>query len=72
MEKTPAYTLSAKTGGGPIAEGKYIGWLVGYLETGADVYFFATIIEGASFAGIRDKRLKITKRALTELGYLQK
>jgi len=72
MEKTPAYTLSAKTGGGPIAEGKYIGWLVGYLETGADVYFFATNIEGASFAGIRDKRLKITKRALTELGYLPK
>lgn len=72
MEKTPAYTLSAKTGGGPVAEGKYIGWLVGYLETGKDVYIFATNIEGASFAEIRDKRIKITKQALAELGFLPK
>jgi len=72
MEKTPAYTLSAKTGGGPIGEGKYIGWLVGYVEKGEGVYFFATNIEGASFNEIRNKRLKITKQALTELGYLPK
>ena len=72
MEKTPSYTLSAKTGGGPTGKGKYIGWLVGYVEKGEDVYFFATNIEGASFAEIRDRRLKITKQALTELGYLPK
>jgi len=72
MEKTPAYTLSAKTGGGPIAEGKYIGWLVGYLEKGQDVYIFATNIEGVNFAEIRDKRMKITKQALAELGFLPK
>lgn len=70
FEKTPIYTLSAKTGGGPIAEGVYIGWFVGYLETKGNVYFFATNLEGASFAGIREKRIEVTKQILTKLGYL--
>ncbi|HLM00523.1 MAG TPA: penicillin-binding transpeptidase domain-containing protein [Pyrinomonadaceae bacterium] len=72
FEKTPGYTLSAKTGGGPIAEGKYIGWFVGYLEAASSVYYFATNIEGASFAEIRDKRIEMTKKILTELEYLPK
>ena len=72
LEKTPAYKLSAKTGGGSIAEGKYIGWFVGYLETNGNVYFFATNIEGASYVEIRDKRIGLTKQILTALGYLPK
>ncbi|HEX8251196.1 MAG TPA: penicillin-binding transpeptidase domain-containing protein [Pyrinomonadaceae bacterium] len=72
FEKTPRYALSAKTGGGPIAEGKVIGWFVGYLEIKGNVYFFATNIEGASFAEIRDKRIEMTKKILTELEYLPK
>jgi beta-lactamase class D len=71
-EKTPAYTLSAKTGGGQIAEGVYIGWFVGYLETRGNVYFFALNIEGASFLEIRDKRIEMTKKILAELEYLPK
>jgi beta-lactamase class D len=57
FEKTPAYTLSAKTGGGPLAEGVYIGWYVGYVEAQGKVGFFALNLEGASFAEIRDKRI---------------
>ena len=72
VEKTPQYTLGAKTGGGPIAEGTYIGWFVGYLETRGNVYFFATNIEGSSFQGIREKRIEVTRRALAELGLLPK
>jgi beta-lactamase class D len=72
LEKTPAYTLSAKTGGGSIAEGTYIGWFVGYLETQGNVYFFACNIEGTSYPEIREKRIDLTKRVLTELGYLPK
>jgi beta-lactamase class D len=72
LEKTPAYQLSAKTGGGPISAGKYIGWFVGYLETKDNVYFFATNIEGANFAEIRDKRIELTKQILTALGLLPK
>jgi beta-lactamase class D len=70
FEKTPAYKLSAKTGGGSIAEGKYIGWFVGYLETQGNVYFFATNIEGSSYSEIREKRIDVTKKILSELGYL--
>lgn len=72
LEQTPAYRLSAKTGGGSIAGGKVIGWFVGYLETGGNVYFFATNIEGPTYAAIRDRRIEITKRILASLGYLPK
>ena len=72
FEQTPTYKLSAKTGGGPIDEGIYIGWFVGYLETQGNVYFFATNIEGPSFEEIRDKRIELTKQILKELGYLAK
>jgi beta-lactamase class D len=73
MEATATYKLSGKTGGGgPITDGTYIGWFVGYLETSSNVYFFATNIEGKSFAEIGDKRIALTKKALIELGYLPK
>jgi beta-lactamase class D len=70
LEETPAFKLSAKTGGGSIAQGTYIGWFVGYLETQGNVYFFACNIEGKSYPEIRDKRIDVTKRILRELGYL--
>lgn len=70
LEETPAYKLSGKTGGGSAGNGKALGWFVGYVETGRDVYFFATNIEGESFAAIRDKRIDLTKQILTTLGYL--
>ena len=72
FEKTPTYQLSAKTGGGPIDEGIYIGWFVGYLEANGNVYFFATNIEGASYVEIRGKRIELTKQILKALGYLPK
>lgn len=71
-EQTPEYKLSAKTGGGSVAAGVYIGWYVGYLETKGNVYFFATNVEGASFADIRERRVEVTERVLTGLGYLPK
>ena len=72
LEKASTYKLSAKTGGGPIDEGTYIGWFVGYLESNGNVYFFATSIEGASFVEIRVKRIELTKQILKALGYLPK
>ncbi len=72
MEKTPTYKLSAKTGGGSIAEGKFIGWFVGYLETQGNVYFFATNLEGASYNEVRDRREALTRQILKALGYLPK
>ena len=70
LEKTPIYKLSAKTGGGSISDGVYIGWFVGYVETKENVYFFATNIEGTNFEEIRDKRIEITKQVLVGLDIL--
>jgi beta-lactamase class D len=72
LEKTPTYQLSAKTGGGPVDEGIYIGWFVGYLESNGNVYFFATNIEGGSYVEVRGKRIELTKQILKALGYLPK
>jgi beta-lactamase class D len=72
LEKTPEYTLSGKTGGGPIDEGKIIGWFVGYVEAKGGVYYFAINIEGRTFAEIRDKRIEMTRKILAELGILPK
>lgn len=70
-EQTPDYTLRAKTGwygfGNPDVQN--IGWYVGYVERGQEVYVFATNIEindpadGAA-------RLEVTRRCLRELGIL--
>ncbi len=70
LEKTPRYTLSGKTGGGSLPGGKSLGWFVGYVEAQGNVYFFATNIEGANYAAIRDRRIELTKQILAELGYL--
>ena len=72
LEKTPAYKISGKTGGGSISEGVFIGWFVGYIETKDNVYFFVTNIEGANFAEIREKRVELTKQILARLGVLPK
>lgn len=72
QESTPTYKLSAKTGGGPRAEGVVIGWYVGYVETRGDVYFFAMNIDGPTYLSIRDKRIALTRRVLARLGALPK
>lgn len=70
VERTPAYTLYAKTGW----TGKIkppIAWYVGYVEKGDDVWFFATNME------IRDEkkdlplRLQLTREALRLKGILE-
>jgi beta-lactamase class D len=70
LEKTSGYTLSGKTGSGTLASGKSFGWFVGYVETKDNVYFFATNIEGANIAAIRERRIELTKEILTALGYM--
>lgn len=72
QERAADYTLSAKTGGGPRAEGVVIGWYVGYVETRGNVYFFAMNMDGPSYLSIRDRRLQLTRQVLARLGVLPK
>jgi beta-lactamase class D/D-alanyl-D-alanine dipeptidase len=68
-EKTPTYTLRAKTGWSS-AYSPQVGWWVGYVERGADVYFFATEIDINKDADAA-KRKEITKKILRELKIIE-
>jgi beta-lactamase class D len=72
LEETPAYRLSGKSGWAGLGEPgtPQVGWLVGYLERGDDVYFFATNIEIRTNADAA-ARLGVTKAVLRELGLLE-
>ncbi|HYE13734.1 MAG TPA: penicillin-binding transpeptidase domain-containing protein [Pyrinomonadaceae bacterium] len=72
IEETPEYKLSGKTGGGPLGERRFLGWLVGFLETKDNTHFFAIQIEGPTYVSIRDERLRLTKQILTDLGLMKK
>jgi beta-lactamase class D len=71
-EETPAYRLSGKTGGGPLSEGRFLGWFVGYLEAGGDTHLFAIQLEGPTFAAIRDERIRLTRQILTDRGLMKR
>ena len=72
LQQTADYKLSGKTGAAPKENGGTLAWFVGYLERDGNVYFFALNMDGANYEAIRDQRINLTKRVLTELGYLPK
>jgi beta-lactamase class D len=71
MEKTPDYTIRAKTGlfgfGNDITP--KIGWYVGYLEKGDNIYFFATNID---IRNDKDTaaRIELTRRCFQDIAVL--
>ena len=46
MEETPMYRLSGKTGTAEVTSTRELGWLVGYVERGGAVHFYALNMEG--------------------------
>jgi beta-lactamase class D len=72
LENTPDYKLSGKTGGGAVAAGRFIGWLVGYVETKGNVAFFALNVDGPDFASISNRRRELAHEILGALGYIPK
>jgi beta-lactamase class D len=64
----PGYTLRAKTGWS-LSEAPQVGWYVGYVETPADVWFFAMNI-AVRGEGDLPERLAITREALAAKGIL--
>lgn len=71
MEKTPDYTIRAKTGlfgfGNDFTP--KIGWYVGYLEKGDNIYFFATNID---IRNDKDTaaRIELTRRCFQDIAVL--
>jgi beta-lactamase class D len=68
LEQTPDYTLRGKTGWVGFADNvtPKIGWYVGYLEKGKDVYFFATNIDIRT-AKDPAARMELTRRCFKDL-----
>ena len=67
-EKTPEYTLSAKTGWATITDPE-IGWYVGYVEKGEDVYLFALNLDIHKNSDAK-KRKTLTRKILKIAGAL--
>jgi len=70
LERGDGWTLSAKTGGGEMANGRHLGWFVGYVERGENVFFFALNIEGDDAKLVRETRVPAANAILKELGAL--
>jgi len=66
-ERTPAFVVRAKTGLALLPEGR-VGWWVGWVERGEDVFFFATVLEHPSDAPtFLAARIDVTKALLGAL-----
>lgn len=70
LERAPGYVLSGKTGSGPIGRDRYLGWLVGYVETCGKVYTYAFWMEAPTMETARGPRIELSKAMLSELGAL--
>jgi beta-lactamase class D len=66
LDKTDSYQLSGKTGSGQTGE-LYIGWFVGFLEEGNNVFFFAANIKGKNSDAKGTTAKEITLQLLQSL-----
>lgn len=70
-EKYPNSLLKFKTGTGTKEDGKWLGWIVGYVESKSNVYFFAMNIEAISFEEARQLRDNLSRKILTQLKIIE-
>ncbi len=68
-EQNDNYTMRAKTGWAMRVDDQ-IGWFVGYVEKGSDVYFFATNLESKNPEEGFVSRKEITFKILKQLGII--
>lgn len=71
QEDNANYRLSYKTGMGTAENGRTIGWVVGWIEEGRRPYFFVLNMEAGPDADFAEKRLKILRGILKELGFFE-
>lgn len=69
LEKTDKYTLRGKTGWSQDFD-PWVGWLIGYVETDSNVYFFATELDMKKNEDAQ-KRMEITKRVLRQMKVIE-
>lgn len=70
-EKYSRSIMKYKTGTGEKASGEFIGWLVGYVEKGSEVYLFAFNVDGNTFEETMEIRARLSRKILMELKILE-
>ncbi|MDO8910028.1 MAG: penicillin-binding transpeptidase domain-containing protein [Pseudohongiella sp.] len=71
MEDTESYKLRAKTGLAETGDRENTGWWVGWVETGDNVYFFATLLLAQNPDDtFVPKRISVSRQILSQLGIL--
>jgi len=70
-EKNANYLLSYKTGTGTTADGKTLGWVVGWIEENRHPYFFVLNVEAENDVDMTKARMDALKSILKQLGFLE-
>jgi bla regulator protein blaR1 len=70
VQQNSHYTLYAKTGLGPIDDNNAIGWYIGIIEKGNDLYFFACNVITADELKAARLRIDYSLKALKALGLI--
>lgn len=71
VEQTEDYIFHAKAGSTVMPDGTGIGWYIGYLEEGGDVYFFALNLSSPGLTGEQmQARSEIARAIFQELGLM--
>lgn len=71
VERTSAFVLRAKTGWATHPDGRHVGWWVGWVERGAEVTFFASVIESPTdHPSFGDARTAVPRAVLRALHIL--
>ncbi|HOI29154.1 MAG TPA: class D beta-lactamase [Melioribacteraceae bacterium] len=70
-EKYSASILKYKTGTGTKSSGEFIGWLVGYVEKGNEVFLFAFNVDAKTFDETMEIRTRLSRKILKELKILE-
>jgi beta-lactamase class D len=70
LERAADWTILGKYGSCPLPDGTHLGWLVGWVERGPKVWYYALTVDGKSLADLAGVRLPIVKGAMQELGFL--
>lgn len=70
LERAADWTILGKYGSCPLPDGTHLGWLVGWVERGPKVWYYALTVDGKSLADLAGVRLPIIKGSMQELGFL--
>jgi len=68
LEETDNYRLYGKTGTRLPQDGKWLGWIVGFVESGDRVLYYAINLDADSYPELTEKRMQLLQEGMTGAG----